>query len=439
MLVGRGFVTQRSLLQLRLASVLALSLAILAAGQASASGAAAEAEAEALLGGNAEGGSAPAGAAGAEESATAAEQEELVGQALDAVGLPPRERDETVDAVMSQLLAPVLDEIVVDGTVLPGRVVRLSSKGIVVETDYGAGTIEVPYASIDALETLRNYRVLYGVNDRAYGRLLGIEGGNLLVGTTRSSATRVPLDSIQRGVSDEEYHTRNLTYLRTRFRYWNASLEVGMNIEDGAVEKNKVNIGLGVQRARAPWLFDLDARYAFESQKRADETEPQTTKDEFWGQLRLQYDFWKRAFVYGSVPGEFDIPRGVDSRVYPNAGLGYTLWEGKHMLLDVQGGFGYVNEVFREFGANDYASGVIGFSLQLNLPRDAVIKWWISYFPGLVDPAHNWLFRSEFDLEVPIWDPLALLFRVTEVNDNNPSPEVGNNKVVTTLGFALKF
>jgi len=426
LLLERGFVTQRSFVQPKLVVVWALALAALAAGPVSA----AESESAARE---------EEGAAGEEESADAEEQRARVDEALEAEGLPLREHDPTVDALMTELLTPLVDEIAVNGVLLPGRVLRLSAGGLVVETNYGEGTIEIPYASIDALETVRSYRVLYGIKEKVHGRLLGIEDGHLLVGATRLSATRVPVDSIQRGVSDEEYETRNLTRIRTDLRYWSAAFDLGMNLESGAIEKRKVNFGLDVDRARAPWLFSLDARYAFESQQRVDETEPQTTKDEFWGALRLQYDFWKRASVFGAFPGEFDTPRGVEIRIYPNAGLGYMVWESDRILLELQGGFGYVFEEFRDFGSNDYASALIGFRSEFRLPRNAVIEWWLYYLPGLVDSGSNWLFRSEFDLRVPIWDPLALLFRVTDVYDNNPSELVGNNKVVTTLGFSLNF
>jgi len=61
------------------------------------------------------------------------------------------------------------------------------------------------------------------------------------------------------------------------------------------------------------------------------------------------------------------------------------------------------------------------------------------YYPGIPNPRDEWLFRWEANLTIPLVDPLALRFRINQVNDNNPSPDVGSNKWTTTLGLAVRF
>ncbi|MEE9521736.1 MAG: DUF481 domain-containing protein, partial [candidate division NC10 bacterium] len=61
------------------------------------------------------------------------------------------------------------------------------------------------------------------------------------------------------------------------------------------------------------------------------------------------------------------------------------------------------------------------------------------YYPGLSDPSEEWLLRTELALTVPLIDPIAMKLRVTNVNDSNPTPDVGNNKITTTLGLSLIF
>ena len=61
------------------------------------------------------------------------------------------------------------------------------------------------------------------------------------------------------------------------------------------------------------------------------------------------------------------------------------------------------------------------------------------YLPGLQKPDENWLFRWDLWLTVPVWDPLALKLVMRDVFDNNPAPNVGNNKFVTTMGMTLEF
>ncbi len=63
----------------------------------------------------------------------------------------------------------------------------------------------------------------------------------------------------------------------------------------------------------------------------------------------------------------------------------------------------------------------------------------VLYYPGIPNPRDDWLFRTEANLTIPLVDPLALRFRINQVNDNNPSPDVGSNKWTTTLGLAVRF
>jgi hypothetical protein len=61
------------------------------------------------------------------------------------------------------------------------------------------------------------------------------------------------------------------------------------------------------------------------------------------------------------------------------------------------------------------------------------------YMPGLENPDEEWLFRFDFDVKLPLVEPVSLLFRVTNVNDNNPAPEIGDNKFKTLLALSLDF
>ena len=61
------------------------------------------------------------------------------------------------------------------------------------------------------------------------------------------------------------------------------------------------------------------------------------------------------------------------------------------------------------------------------------------YMLGLSDPDEDFLMRFNFELKLPIVDPVALLMRVTNINDNNPAPSVGNNKLTTLMAISLDF
>jgi len=51
----------------------------------------------------------------------------------------------------------------------------------------------------------------------------------------------------------------------------------------------------------------------------------------------------------------------------------------------------------------------------------------------------GWLFRGLVDFTVPLFDPIALKLLLTNVNDDNPSSDVGNNKFTATMALSLEF
>ena len=331
------------------------------------------------------------------------------------------------------------DVVTVHDTTLRGRVVRLGPDGIEFTTIYGKGKLSISYDAIERVVTQGSYRILYGDKDEeARGRLLGIEDAHLLVGEDRNSAERIPVKDIVSGVSAQTYDESFMTRLRTNYRHWSGSLDLGLNFERGAVDKNKIAVGLDVERRKKPTRIALSFRYAFETEQKREGPEV-TTKDELSALLVGEYDLWGHWYLFGLPAVEFDIPRRIKIRTYPSAGIGYRLIDTKTGLFQIQGGFGYVYEDFQIFGTNSYASGAIGAGGRYRFGHGIVLDGRLLYYPGIPNPRDDWLFRTEANLTIPLVDPLALRFRITNVSDNNPSPDVGDNKFTTTLGLAVRF
>ena len=334
-----------------------------------------------------------------------------------------------------------VDVIRVHGDLLHGYVVSLTPTGLDFSTSYGAGTISIPYADVQEISTRDQMRILYGETDEAKGRILGIENRALLVGDAHpDAALRVPVDQIRAGVSEAAWSASLMTRMRTRYRFWSANFDLGLDFEQGAVDKRKIRFGLAVERNKAPMRYALRFDYAFDTQQQG--TEPKsTTKDEFLGTLQAEYTFYRRVFGFVGGGGERDVPRNINIRAYPLAGLGYNLVETPSgWLWQVLGGFGWVYEDFAlAIGSNDYAAAVIATELRAPLWGGSEAKFGIFYMPGITTADENWLFRTRFDLTVPIYDPLAIKLTITDTADNNPTPEVGNNKFTTLLGFSIVF
>ena len=82
---------------------------------------------------------------------------------------------------------------------------------------------------------------------------------------------------------------------------------------------------------------------------------------------------------------------------------------------------------------------MIGVESEWRFPYDITFRSGAFYMPGLKGIDEDWLFRWNFEVLIPLWDPLAMRFRMRNINDSNPSAEVGNNKFNTIMGFTLKF
>ena len=62
----------------------------------------------------------------------------------------------------------------------------------------------------------------------------------------------------------------------------------------------------------------------------------------------------------------------------------------------------------------------------------------LNYTPE-ISSGVQWLFRSEINIDLPISELLSLRWRVTNISDNNPAPNVGNNKTTTNVALSASF
>ena len=192
------------------------------------------------------------------------------------------------------------DEVTFGGQTLQGRIIRLDPKGIEFEPIHAKGTLTVQYEKIEKIVTQNTFIIFYGAEDTMVrGRLLGVGEGRLLIGADRVSAQRIPINEIIAGISVEDYDGSFWKRQRIKYRHWRASLDLGLSSEDGAIDKRKISPSLRIERLKKPTRYVLDLRYAFEDQKRANETSFFTTKDEFVGLIPGEYDGNEHFMVFG--------------------------------------------------------------------------------------------------------------------------------------------
>jgi len=314
----------------------------------------------------------------------------------------------------------------------------LDSNGITFETAYGKGEIFIKYQDIEQITSDRPFLLYYGQDQVVQGRIIGIEDGLLYLGTNQGQTVSIQTVSIHTGLSVHKYETSWLTRQRTRFRHWEASMDIGVRYERTAIDKNKLEFGLMLARRKSPTRFVFDFNYAYEFQKQFAEEEL-TTKDELTTFLLGEYDIRDQWFLFARPAYEYDIPRSIEGRLYPAAGIGYQIYNKQNFLLHIPLGVGYVEEDFIGISNNTYTAGYIGIDGFYTFSNGIKLSGNLLYMPSFENRDEEWLFRFDFDVKLPVYDPVALVFRVTEVNDNNPSPDVGTNKFTTLLAISLNF
>lgn len=332
-----------------------------------------------------------------------------------------------------------VDRVTVKGQVLLGTVVRLGDETLEFETIYGEGALHIRLEDIENIETVEPMRVYFGDDDEtASGRLVGVEEDMLVLGEDPDEQVTVAVNSIQYGLPQPSYDKSFWQRLRSDFREWNLEFDMSLDLEQGALEKNKARIGGRVDRRRKPFRLHVEVSYAIDIQTLRDEPQ-QTTKDEFSGVLVGEYDLWRKLIAFGLMGGEFDRPRRVEARVFPTSGVGYRFFDSERSRLTPLLGFGWVFEDFKGSDSNNYASAYLGLEGLYRLKAGPELRGRFGYWPALAGAGKHWLFRSELTATVPLWDPLAFRATLININDNNPAPDTGNNKFQTIMGIAVRF
>jgi putative salt-induced outer membrane protein YdiY len=330
------------------------------------------------------------------------------------------------------------DEVVVKGVKLQGRITAFGEKSITFETIYGKGSIEILYTDLEQISTHGSYRFIESNGDSVTGRVASLSSRDLVIATHTGDVKLIKPANVQRVVPDVEMTNSLADRLHNRFPFTTVKVDFGWNLESGAVKKVLFEGGLTVERRKAPTRLELEVRAAYETEQDAD-AEPTVSKDEYRATLIGEYDLKGPWYTFGLPAAERDATRNILLRFYPSAGVGYRLVETGKLRFQIQAGLAYVYEDFIDYPKNEYAALHFGFEGGYDFSKNYGVTWKTYYYPGLDGLSTNWLFRSELTLSARITQTLSLSLRISDTLDNTPSPDVGDNKITSTLSLAFTF
>lgn len=339
-------------------------------------------------------------------------------------------------AVLIAASSALADEIVSKGTTLHGKVKGLNADGVVFTSEYGEGDIAIKWEDIETVTTDGSVQILYGEEEEVDAPLTGKRDGIIVVGSEQ-----IDVKTIHSGVGLGPDGPTWRDRLRSSWRYWDGAFDLGMNLQQSTTDTFGLLGGLSTTRIKGPSRLLVTASYRYSTEKKQGQSKS-TIQDEWKGLMRLEYDFYKDWYAFGSVDGEYDAIERVSIRTVPKAGVGYTIWSEdlapkKQNYLKAEVGGGWVYQ--RYFGGddNDYFTVAFGALACYYLPYDSKVEWRFDYLPAVDDWANNYLLRNNLALTVPMFDPISAKFSLLDEYNNQPALGAAHNSLYIVAGISI--
>lgn len=333
------------------------------------------------------------------------------------------------------------EEIEVDGKPMPGKVVRVTAKGLEVETTFGTGEVLVPYDRITALRTDEPFAILAGDDGAISGRLVGVREGALLVGDDPASATAVPVASLHDSVTQKKFDASALLRLRSALRYWSAHYDLAFAATDSTANSLAFATGFEVERKKKPTRFLADASYrlATSDDPSGPDSREETTQNEVRGALRGEYDLTSRIYGFAAGDAEYDEVESLSLRATPKGGVGVRILVTEKYALNADIGGSWVYERFFGGSENRYFAVAFGTNGSFTLPFGATLTIRGDYLPAVDDWAGDYLLTGTAALLFPMTDWISFKTSIIDQYDNTPAEDNSQNSLTATAGLTLVF
>ncbi len=339
----------------------------------------------------------------------------------------------------------IKDTIVVHGMTLYGKIVKIGPDRLSFRLLYSEGLSHFAYKDIESITTKYTYHISYNRMD-IEGRVVAIEDNTHLKVVQKDNTERTvriaSIDNFIMSVNDDDSFENRV---RNRFPYTKGNINLGFKIEQGSTIKNSVDVQFNIRHKQAEHEIKLYVDYEYETRE-TEITPKYDYTDELVGILTYNNHFKNDQFWYVSMAADYDRIRFVKNRYIPSLGYGYRFEFGKLAWLEPTIGLGYANTKYvgELYPEKSFAAGALGLSGKYRMNDIAFINTFIIdgfmiYYPSLENPDLDWIFRSNLNFTIPLFDFLSVKLSVNHINDTNPADNVGNNKTTTNLLFGLDF
>ena len=332
-----------------------------------------------------------------------------------------------------------VDTLTVEGAVLQGQVTGLTRDGLSFSLTYGQGSIKIPYDRIEQLTTEHYYHIFYDGRE-SDGRIVSINEHRWLVVEEQGRLERIDVDDIERFILSPREDDSFVNRVHNYIPFWSGNLDLGLAYEQGGTNKRNVSVAARFEYNRLRHRVVIIGAGALENQQPPD-TNWTTTKDEYLFSFEENYYLSrkKEEFLFTSCGFDRDAIRDIQSRIYPAAGMGYKRTFSNHFWANVQLGGGGVFNQYVTYGKEDYAALYLGSEMMYQSGYGPLFRAKFLYMPSVASYTNAWLLRATASVSIPLTELFALKLSVEGIDDDNPSPNVGNNKITTDFAFSFTF
>ena len=337
----------------------------------------------------------------------------------------------------------IKDTIVVHGMVLHGRVMNLGPEKLSFKLLYSEGLSHFSYKDIESIYTKYNYHISFKRMD-IEGKVVGIEDNKYLLimeGDNERTIKISDIDNFVMSVTDDDSFENKI---RNKFPYTKGNINIGFEIENGTSIKDSVDVLLNLRHKQAEHEIEFYLNYEFETTE-TEGTDKVQNKDELIGIVTYKNYFKNNEFYFGRLSADYDRPRHIDYRYIPSVGYGYKFKFSKSRWLEPAIGIGYASTNYSdEYKNKKFAIAALNLSGKyqfddLRFINTFIIDGTLMYYPSLSNIEKDWIFRSNLNFTIPLFDFFSVKFVIDHTNDSNPNPSVGNNKTTSKLLFGLDF
>ena len=339
----------------------------------------------------------------------------------------------------------VLDTIHVHGMVLKGKIMDMGPTKLSFRLVNIEGINRIPYKDIEKIDTKYNYNIYYG-NNSARGRLTGIVNGDTLEIRNGAKTKQINIADIDHFAMTMKDDPSIENRVKNTLPHISGNFNVGFELESGSSETREIALDAKLLRKKGQHETTVGVTYNYET-KETSSTPETVTDDDLHVLLANRYYYDPDNFIFAAIMGEYDHPRGIDSRLAGTAGYGHHFRLDKNSYIRPWIGLGYVWTSYTdETNHSDisYTAAAMGLDTkyQFNdvmLINKLKVDGQLIYMPSISDPNQDWITRANLGFTAPVYGFLTMKLGIQWINDSNPDPSIGNNKTKTNLMFGFEF